>query len=176
MSDLQKPQNSAIHLLKLIQEQKLDPVLLTSHQRRICIRFLLQDKKYTPQEIADILKVHNTTVYRTKEKIQKQNMWMLEEIDERKFALDLIQTAISASSRLFRQNKNKDAWQVEKECVEMLQSLGFIKRKPIAFEGSITLTEMLKLANGAPEDEHHFLGSAGNGAASHAANGSSQLS
>lgn len=139
----------------------------------MCIRFLLQEKKHTPYEIASILKTSDSTVYRTRDLIQKQNMWMLDEIDERKFALEIIQTAIAASARLFRQGKNREAWTVEKEAIDVLQSLGFLKKQPLEFKGSLTLQEILKLANADREDEPGVLREPGSRVEGFLKNGSS---
>ena len=111
MAELQRPQYKAPYLLSLISQQKLDPSRLSRHDIHICIRFLLQDKKHSQQEIAVIMKVDPATVTRAKYKMLADNSWMLDQVDERKFAIDMINTAMNASARLFRKGKEREAWQ-----------------------------------------------------------------
>ena len=144
---MQKPLQIASRILKLISEDKLDAKQLTTHQRRICVRFMLHEGKWTQSEIADILGVHRSQIVRDKCKIRKQDSWMLNEIDERQFATDLMRVAELASARLFRKGLEKYAWQVQRECLESLQSLGYLEKKPIEVKGHLTLLEVLNFAN-----------------------------
>lgn len=148
-SDLQKPQNSAPFLLGLISKQKVDPTQLTTHQRRICVRYLLQDMKHTQTEIAVILKTTCATVTRDKQQIIKQNSWYVDDIDEKKWVVDLIQTAEVASARLFRGGKPKEGFDVKVKCIEMLQSLGYITKKPLEVDltAQLSFQELLKRAS-----------------------------
>ena len=147
-SDIQKPHSSAPFLLGLISKKQLDPTQLSKHQRRICVRFLIHEMKHTQLEIATIMKVTQPTISRDRQLIIKQNMWMLDDLDERKFVVELIQTAEVSSARLFRAGKNKEAFDVKVKLVEMLQSLGYITKKPVEvdFTGQITFQELLKRA------------------------------
>lgn len=146
-SDLQKPQNSAPFLLNLISTKKIDAKELTPHQRRVCVRFLLQDMKHTQMEIAAIMKVSNAVVTRDKQLIIKQNAWYVDDINEKKWVIDLIQSAEVSSARLYRLGKNKEAFDVKVKCLEMLQSLGYITKKPLEFSGTMTFQELLKRAS-----------------------------
>ena len=159
-------------LLSRLAQKTINPKQLTSHQRKICIRWLLSDKKHTTVEIGAILGVTQGYVSQIKRQIMNQNAWMLDDLDERKWAIELVQSAMTASARLFRQGKNREAFQVEKEAIEVLQSLGFLKRKPIQIDANLTLQEILKLAVTDGKDEAGFLGSAGVGAREVLTNGS----
>lgn len=147
--DLQKPQNSAPFLLGLIAKQKIEPQQLTKHQRRVCVRYLLQDMKHTQTEIATILKTTCATVTRDKQQIIKQNAWYVDDIDEKKWVVDLIQTAEVAAARLFRNGKHKEAFDVKVKCIEMLQSLGYITKKPLEVDltAQLSFQELLKHAS-----------------------------
>lgn len=173
MPDLQKPSSSAPYLLKLISEQKLNPRALSTHQRRICVRFLLQSRNHTQLEIANILHVPESYVSRDKKKIQQQNEWMMDEVDERRMALEIMMAAHTASPRLFRKGKEKEAVEVLRIAVDTLQTLGYLKRAPIEFKGQLTLQEILKLANGPdPEDETLLSERTGRGGKEFIPNGS----
>ena len=171
MSDFPKPASSAPHLLNLISQKKLDPSQLTPHQRRICVRFLLQEGKHAQHEIAAILKVREQVISKDKKKIRAQNTWMLDEIDERKIAVGILRSAELFAARLSRGGKYRDAWAVQKECVEVLQNLGYLKRAPIELKGQVTLQEILKLAISG-EDGAHPVAIAGNGSSGALTNGS----
>ena len=154
------PLQSATFLLKSISNKQLEPSQLTPHQRRLCVRYLLHDMKHTCVEISEILKVHPVTVRKDKQKILKQDTWVLDDLCEIKnVAASAVGVAERAITNLFKQNKNKDAWVVKRELIEMLQSLGYIERKPMELNANLTLLEMLKLAAD-PKDEK-LLGPAG---------------
>lgn len=174
MPDIQKPSSSAPYILALLKDGKIEPKKINAHQRRVCVRFLLQKKKYTQVEIAEILHVPPVYVYRDKIKIQEQNSWMLDELDERKIAFDIIQTAEFASAALFRNGKPKEAFDVEAKAVDILQTLGYLKRTAIEFKGQIELQEILKLGN-TPDTEDETLLSerAGQGRKNFITNGAS---
>lgn len=132
--------------------------MINTHQRRMCVRFLLQQKKHTQVEIATILHVPEEYVSRDKKRIQEQNSWMLDELDERKIAIEIIHTAELASAMLFRNGKPKDAFDVESKMIDVLQTLGYLKRAAIEFKGEVTLQEIVKLANSPDEEDETFLG------------------
>ena len=156
MSELIKQSSSAPFFLEKIAKKEIDPKSLTTHQRRVCVRFLLMEGKHAQYEIAAILKCDPAVITRDKRRIQHQNSWMLDELDERRIAVNLIQVAEIASARLFRQNKSHEAWKVQRELMESLQSLGYVKKKPVEFEGKVSLQEILKLATN-PNWETEFI-------------------
>ena len=91
--------------------------------------------------------MHPVTVRRDIQRIKEQNSWMLDNIDERKVVLDLIQTAEVASARLMKNGRIKDAWTVNKELVETLLELGYLKSKQPDLNENPTFVELLKLAS-----------------------------
>jgi len=162
MKDLQKPLQSAVFLLKQLSEKTISPQQLSTHQRRICVRFMLQERKHSSHEMAAILQIHSVTVRRYTQQILEQNSWMLDDIDERKIAVDIIQSADVACARLFRKGREKDAFTIKKDAIELLQSLGYLKRKPIEVEANLTLLEIIKLAHANTETNQETFDS-GNG-------------
>ena len=131
---------------------------------------------YTQQEVGAIVGIHETTVHRMWKKIKDQNTYLLDEIDERSVATDLINIASVASAKLFRKGKEEKAWAVQRECVEALQALGFISKKPIEvkFQGEMTLAEILKIAADPGHKDENFLGKPDPGP-THSTNGSSRI-
>lgn len=83
-------------------------------------------------------------------------------MDEAKEAVNIIKTAEVASMRLFRKGDEKAAWDVQKQAVEVLQSLGYLRRSPVEFKGQLTIQEILKLAN-SPDQGDETLPSEGTG-------------
>lgn len=171
MSDFVIPQKSAIFYLERISKKELDPKRLTKHQRRLCVRYLLVEQKHTQSEIASILQVVDSVITNDKRKIMEQNVWLVDNIDERQVAIDLVIAANTATARLFRKGKEKEALEVKVKAIDALQSLGYLKRAPIEFQGRLTMEEILKLANG-PEDENFLSEGTGRGSEKVITNGS----
>lgn len=150
---LQKPLQSGAYLLGMILEKKLWPEQLTTHQRRVCVRQMLHERKWTVTEIADILGVHRVTVSRDKNLIMTQDAWILDEIDTRKVAVRAIQDAEWVSAHLFREGRLKDGWAVRKELIEILQGLGYVQQKPKEIRGQISLLDILNSESEAKEKQ-----------------------
>lgn len=165
MSDSPYQANFAPRLLKQISDKQIDPEQLTPHQRRICVRSLLEEEKYTQNEIAAILHVNFRVISKDAKKIEEQNAWMFDVmVNEPQLIVRTILSAKNKAARLCRQGKYKEAWTVEKECIELLQTLGYVKKKPMEldFKAEYTLVELLKLAADSDrKDETNILGKEG---------------
>lgn len=153
MSLTQSPLQSATTILKLLASKSLTKEQLNKHQRRICVRYMLHEGKWTQQEMAEILGAHRTQIARDKAKIKEQDAMALDGIDERSFALDIIKLNEIAVARLLRKGKEFEAVIVQDKCLKSLQSLGYLERKPIEVKGHLTLLEVLNFAsrNGNPQ-------------------------
>ena len=149
--ETQKLSEFATVILRGIAERTVDPDKISVDDRRLCVQYMLHERKWTQMEISEILHVNPATITRDKQLLLSQNAWMLTEIDNRNFALELIHTAAIASASLFRKKHPYEAWKVEKELVESLQSLGYISKEPIKLEGQLSLLEVLKLSVRSPE-------------------------
>ncbi len=171
MDKLQKTASSATFYLSQISKNLIDPKQLTRHQRRICVRYLLNDRKHTQQEIAAILGVAESQISRDKRRIMEQNAWMAENIDERQVAVELARAGEAATARLFRKGKEKEAFEVQAKTIDVLQSLGYLKRAPVELKGLLSIQEILKLAID-PKDEIALLGNTGRGSPAPHTNGS----
>ena len=141
----QKPmEETATHLLTRIGKREVSPKLLNQGQRWLCIRFLLNEQKHTSNEIAEIMQVHVTTVWRHRRQMLREHVHLLNDLDERNMAIKLIVTAETASSRLFRKGKEWQAFDVIRNLVKSLQELGYLHRAPIEIEGKMTIQEFLR--------------------------------
>ena len=149
MSKIISPLQSGAFLLRQLSEKRLIPKDLTSHQRILCIQYMWREQKWTQSEMGEILGVHQTAVSRVVIRLRQHSAHMLDAIDQRAVAVELINCAEAVCSKLMRAGKEDAAWKVRKELVESLQTLGFISKEPIRLEGSLKLSlrEVIELAN-----------------------------
>lgn len=136
---------------------------------------MIQQQSYTVIEMATLLKVDRGTIYNYKKKLYQEDALSQLIIDESTMALEMIDTAQHASAKLMSQKKYKDAWTVRKECIEMLQSLGYVKRveQKLNVKGSIDLLAILNVEadlrikespdNGEDDDDSSADGTSGLG-------------
>lgn len=169
MPQSQNQLQSAVYLLKQITPQK-DPVTkqlmqprmdarkLTAHQRRVCVRFMVEERKFSETEMAEVLRVSRSTITRAKKKIRNQNSWMLDEVDERKVVVQILLDAEFAITKLTQEKQYYEAWQVRRQLKEELQDLGYLTKEPIKFAGQITLPELYEIAR-----RHNLKGADDNG-------------
>lgn len=142
----------AIEMLSKIQSGHLDPTTLTQSHRRLCLRVMLHQHTFTTQEMADILAVDRTTIWKDKKFLYGQSSMAQLMIDEVEIARDMMEHAEFAASRLDLQKKYKDAWTVRKECIEKLQTLGYVKE--VAKKIDLTFFDVLELVCNQRESEN----------------------
>src|SRR3990167_2811296 len=122
-----KPLADAQFLLQSIRDGKFPKENLTNRQRYVCAMYLFAEEKYTHQEIATMLGVHRQTVHTYSQKMQRNAGLLVDAIDERTMAANLMNKVEVASARLFRKGKESEACDVQFKLVDKLQSLGFLK-------------------------------------------------
>ena len=144
----------ASEILLKIQNKVLNPEELTAEQRRVCVRFLIQDRKMTKLEMAEVLHVSRETIYQDKKALEKNDSGVSLMIDEIEIVNDLVSIAECAVWRLFRKGKEKDAFDVYDKFVDRLQSLGYVKRVAQEFnlKGQISLLEVFGIVNTTPSE------------------------
>ena len=161
MSRYHKPLADAVFLLKKLQQGTMPKEELTVRQRYICAAYLMAEEKYTHQEIADMLGVHRVTIHKYSQKMHRNASFMLDSLDERSIATMLIQKAQTASARLFRKGRETDALDIQFRLVDKLQSLGFLKKKPLEIEGKVSFKALMEIVNSeTPEgigDDHRII-------------------
>jgi hypothetical protein len=155
----------AIALLNNIQSGEMDPKELSTEKKILCVQFMIQQQSYTVQEMANLLQVDRTTIYNYKKKMYQEDALAQLVIDESVIALEMIETAQHASAKLMSQKKFKDAWTVRRECIDMLQSLGYVKKVKVELnvKGSIDLLGILNLESSMREKESPDDGEENNG-------------
>lgn len=141
----QKVSPLAVGFLQQIQLGALDPTTLKTEQRQLVVRFMMHAHSYTLYEMAEILKVNRNTIIRDKKQIRESNEMASLVIDEGQMAIEIIEAAEHAASKLTSQKKYKDAWTVRKECIETLQNMGYIKKveQKLNIRGQIDILQIL---------------------------------
>lgn len=158
------PLQSGAFIYRQLQEKRMVAKELTNHQRVLCVQYMLHEKKWTRLEIADVLSIHRHTVSSIERRLLHHAATALDMIDQRSVAIGLVNTAEVACARLMRAGNDAAAWKIEKELIEMLQTLGFISKEPIRIEGNLRLTlrEVIELANGTGKAADSAAENAGN--------------
>ena len=119
---------SVREIVEEIASNGLDPKELRADQRRECVEFLLLGGKGAT-EIGRILSVDRATVYRNRERIETLRAGEIRKLDISRVAA----LCKAKSEHLYRKaldcGENRLAWQITKESVDLLQSLGFVYRR-----------------------------------------------
>jgi hypothetical protein len=128
-------------LIKKIKENRIDPVVLSSEDRRRCVD-VLWGEGYTVAETAQILKVGERTVYRDRAELRSTHALQVHPQLALQMAGELVRQADCTIARLRRIAREPGASAMErsmaenfafKVCVEMigkLQSMGYLPRVP----------------------------------------------
>jgi len=164
----------ATKILNDIQNKSLDPETLSTEQRRICVRFMVHDRKFTKIEIAEILHVSRQCIWEDQRALERTQIGAALMVDELETIREYMVTAETAMARLFRKGKEKDAFDIYDKYIERMQSLGYVKRvaQEHNFKGQISLLEVLKFE----QSFHPKHESGNNGNASGNGNGRDQES
>lgn len=136
----------AIAYLEKIQKKEIEASSLNMDQRMMCVEYLMHQGTMTTFEMAQILGVDRKTITRDRKKIREGNEISTLIFDEAHYAMDIIEHAELCVTRLLKEKKYKDAWVVKKECLETLQSMGFVKKvqPDLNIKGQISLKEVFE--------------------------------
>ena len=171
--------NSAILLLRRIKEKTLDPKELTKHNRRLCIRHLINEQPELSQaQIAHIVGTSTSSCSRYIGQINTQDKWIVERMDPWAWGVRLIRNAEIHITKLRQNGQWYLAHKVDMELNKELRELGILPKvaTPIELKGTleanITFKEIVKLAVGIHPNkgENTALGRTGGGLASFSPN------
>ena len=154
---------SATFLLRQIRENKLDAKRLTTHQRRLCIRYLLEEEPGTSEyAMAELLGTSRSAVNRYKNQIVEQDGWIVDKLDVRLYATNLIRRYNIWIVKLEQKRLWDKAASLLKDLTDLLMELGVLRRAPMPInmsaEGQITLQEIVKRAVGHRNETSRVLG------------------
>ena len=114
----------------LIIDPELDPKTLNSIQRRSIVFFMLKSGRYHQHEIADLLGYSATRICQLNKELKESYIDFIDGMEIKKEAGLHIQRATIAYIELNKQGKWKEAWEVSRELMQDLQSLGYIHKEP----------------------------------------------
>lgn len=131
---------SGLSLIKRITPRKdkigniippeIDVKTLNSIQRRSIVFFMLKSGRYHQQEIADLLGYSATRICQLNKELKESYIDFIDGMEIKKEAGLHIQRANTAYIELNKQGKWKEAWEVTRELIQDLQSLGYIHKEP----------------------------------------------
>ena len=135
-------------LIQQIRTKRVDPKTLATEDRRRCVEFLRVEGMQI-SEIAQILGRTERTILRDLSQIREENSVSRDPAMVERVVGDMLQQAESSRARLRRISREPAAsamerlmaeqsvWKVTKECVETLQSVGYIPRMPTGVVANI---------------------------------------
>lgn len=134
-------EHPVISLIQQIKAKQIDPQNLSAEDRRRCVEFL-RIEGYQVPEIAQILRRDDRTIRRDLNQIRAENAVSPDPALVERVVGDLLQQADSSRAHLRRIAREQGAsamerhlaehaaWKVTKECVETLQSVGYLPKAP----------------------------------------------
>ena len=138
---------NALDTLKRIREGLVDPKEVSILDRRTCVAYL-RSEGYTQEEIAEIFNVHRVTIARDEKTISKELAKLVDEIEVKAIAGDLIAYARHLTAKAIRQKDYSLAWKIKRELIYDLQSLGYLPKAPEQHQLQIsTFVDLIEMAN-----------------------------
>lgn len=137
---------NVVDILKRIRDGVLDPKEISVTDRRICVSYLRLEG-YRQEEIAQIFKVHRLTIMRDEKANRKDAAKLVDEIDVKSVAGNLIIWARNLAAKALRKKDFALAWKIRRELISDLQSLGYLPRSPEQYNLQIgTFVDLVQLA------------------------------
>jgi Fe2+ or Zn2+ uptake regulation protein len=119
------------NLIKAIEDKKVKPSQLTTHQRRLIVKYYLEEQSHiSNRTIANLIGVSDTHISRMKREVLKKSAWEIEEIDVKILAVSLKKKKEEYQRLAREKGDTKLAWDIEMDYIEKMQSLGFIFEMP----------------------------------------------
>lgn len=126
------------HVLKLIKRLdsgKVKPKELTSHQRRVVVKYFLEERSdVSDLKIGELIGVTGQAVRWIKRKLIDEAFWQIEELDIKRLATSLLRKRNEFQRRAAGDKDWRLAWQIELDYIKAMTDLGFIARTPIPFK------------------------------------------
>lgn len=137
---------NVVDILKRIREGLLDPKEISISDRRVCVAYLRLEG-YRQEEIAQIFKVHRLTIIRDEKANRKDAAKLVDEIDVKSVAGNLIVWARNLTAKALREKDYGLAWKIQRDLISDLQSLGYLPRSPEQYNVQIgTFVDLVQLA------------------------------
>lgn len=156
---------STTDILDGLANKTIDPMSLSSFQRKNCIKYFLSEKpRYKQSQIGAILKISKQAVWRYRKQIIRENIPLVKQLDAYAVGADLFVEQEALIAELRAEGKWKQAAEVREKLINMLMELNVIPRAPKRIEaevnGDITFSEFVRLAHEArsSRDENNVPG------------------
>jgi DNA-binding CsgD family transcriptional regulator len=149
MSNLEQNETPILVTIQRIKDGSINPKALTKDIRQQCLEVLIT-QGYTQAQMAQILDCSDKTVQRDINEIRKRNRLTPHVELAKEIVGEMLAKARNYESNLNQLARSKDGslserahaqflgWRVLKECVEKLQTLGYLPQKPQEVIGNIT--------------------------------------
>lgn len=161
---MQGQAKSAIFLLRSIQQKTLDPKTLTPHQKRVCIRYFLEEQPgMTQEQMGEVLATPQSWVSRFMSQIKRQDGWIVDRLDPRSEGADYIRATRARIKKLEQKEKWESAHRLHTEMLETLMEMGLLHRAPVEVKGEVSFKEIVKLAAGHRDEIADILRGDGRG-------------
>ncbi|MCJ7675972.1 MAG: hypothetical protein MUO33_12600 [Sedimentisphaerales bacterium] len=142
---------NVVDVLKRIRDGLFTPEEISISDRRVCVAYLRLEG-YTQEEIAEIFKVHRQTIIRDEKAIRRELAKLVDEIDVKSYAGELIALARHLRAKALRGKDYSLAWNIERGLLSDLQGLGYLPRSPERHQVQIgTFVDLVQMA-GKPVD------------------------
>ena len=137
---------NVIDTLRYINEGQINPKDISSADRRTCVAYLRLEG-YSQQEISEIFNVHRMTIIRDEKFNRNQAAKLVDEIDIKAEAGNLIVYAKHLTAKAIREKDYNLAWKIQRQLVSDLQSLGYLPKAPEQHQVQIgTFIDLVQLA------------------------------
>lgn len=142
-------------LLNRIKDKSIDPKKIRDHERRVLVRYFLQEHmEMSHKQIADVCGTNSTWVTRFRQKVLQEDGWVVDQLDVRAYATHLIITTKWSCLALRRKGKIEQAQKLEFQLAETLMELGYLPKAPIQIKNAtgMTLWDILMESQKAPKE------------------------
>lgn len=122
---------SGLLVIQLLKDKRLKKDDLTPRQRKLVVKYFTEEaSEFSNQNIADMIGVTDVRVGQIRQQLLKSAVWEIETIDIKMLAAGLLQKKKQFQRRAVERNEISLAWQIEKDYIEKMQSLGFVYKAP----------------------------------------------
>lgn len=143
---------NVIQLLQRIRQGAINPCTISAKLRQTCVAYLRLEG-YTQVEIAEIFRVSRQTIIRDEKAIRKQYTSLVDELDVKSAAGELMATASQLAAKAIRKEDYALAWRIKCDLITKLQSLGYLPKVADKLNVSIaTFADLIRLAEDVDED------------------------
>ena len=123
--------SSAVRILKGLEDGLIKKEDLTSHQRKVVVKFYLEELSHTSNRaIAEKIGISDMQVGRIKKFLLRHSVWEIEDVDVKMVAVTLSKKKEEYQRKAAKDGDTALAWRIECDFVEKLAALGFIKLQP----------------------------------------------